>query len=138
MANRTVRVTIPNNDPDDLVTLAESLIEKHEANPAESKLNDQDVAALKAVIAAAKPIGAKARKLKQDLQAATEQYRLAIGTGKGQTSKTKGTAYNRVVRMKKALLLAFEGEEEQLETYGMNVKIGTAKPRGPRKPKGDK
>lgn len=37
--------------------------------------------------------------------------------------------------MKKTLLLAFEGEEEQLETYGMTVKIGTTKPRGPRKPK---
>lgn len=57
---------------------------------------------------------------------------MAAGTGKGQTSRTPGTAYNLVTRMKKTLLLAYEGKEEQLETYGLDVKVSTAKPRTPK------
>ena len=132
MANRTVKVTIPTNDPDKLVTIAEAMIAKHEEDPATSKLSADEVTKLKNIVTAAKPARAEAIKKRQEAQAANEKYRLAIGTGEGQTSKTKGTGYNLIVRMKKALLPAFEGEEEQLETYGMKVKIGTAKPRTPK------
>ena len=134
MANRTVRVKMPVTDTDEFIKLLEGLIEKHEAAPATSKLNAAEVADLKAKLTAAMPFRATAKKLREQAQAAQEQFRLALGTGKGQTSKTKGTGYNLIVRMKKALLLAFEGEEEQLETYGMKVRIGTVKPRAP-KPK---
>lgn len=135
MANRTVKVDIPREDPDDLITLAETIIAKHEADPANSKLSASEVLLLKQQVAAAKPARAKAVKMKQDLQAATEEYQLAVGTGKGQTSTTPGTVYNLVNRAKKTLLIAHEGKEEQLETYGMKVKVSLSKPRGPRKPK---
>lgn len=133
MANRTVRVALPVNDTDEFLKVAESLIKKHEADPATSKLSADEVAQLKSTLALARPLREAAAKLRKEAQAAQEQCSLALGLGVGQTSKTKGTAYNLLTRMRKRLLLEFEGEEEQLGTYGLNVVIGTAKPRGANK-----
>ena len=135
MANRTVRASLPINDTDEFIKVVEGMIARHEDDPAISKLDNDDVAELKALLEAAKPFRDTAKKLREQAQAAQEKFRLALGTGKGQTSKTKGTCYNLANRMRKQLLLAFEGEEEQISTYGLKVVIGTAKPRGPRKPK---
>lgn len=138
MATRTVRVTLPVNDTEKFITTAKALIKKHKADPANSKLNDGEVVALETQLAIAEPLRETAAKLRRDAQAAQEQCNLALGLGKGQTIKDKGTAYNLMGRMKKRLLLEFEGQEEQLGTYGMNVVISTVKARAPRKPKTDK
>ncbi len=135
MANRTVRVKMPVTDTDEFLQLIETVIKTHEAAPATSRLHAGEVADLKLKLAAARPFRETAARKRQEAQTAQEQFNLSLGTGKGQTTKTKGTCLNLITRMKKQLLLAFEGEEEQLESYGLKVVIGTAKPRGPQKPK---
>ncbi len=133
MANRTVRVNLPISDADKFIMLIGAIIAKHEQDPATSKLDPTEVAELKTLLSVAKPYREEAAKLRKEAQAAQEQYTLALGIGKGQTSKTKGTCYNLVTRIRKRLLLEFEGNEEQLGTYGLQVVIGASKTRASKK-----
>ena len=60
------------------------------------------------------------------LQTTSNTLQTQLGLAAGQTFATTGTARNLVSRVSKVLLGVFAGSENELETYGFQVVVGTA------------
>ena len=50
-----------------------------------------------------------------------------LGIAEGQNAQSEGTLYFEALRIRGLLLASFRGNEEELETWGFSVKIGTAR-----------
>jgi hypothetical protein len=59
-------------------------------------------------------------------QANNELARNLCGYGEGQTSETPGTLYYLITQVRDLLLVAYDGNEEQLSTFGFNVVVSSS------------
>ena len=68
------------------------------------------------------------------LQSTSNNIQTQLGIAAGQTLVSSGTARNLISRASKVLLGVHAGVENELETYGFTVVVGTASGPGPTPP----
>lgn len=133
---KNVSVEIPIDSVPKMEKLVAAIIARHTALGVASPLAGQvDMAMLAAKILTAKNKRTSSQLKHGTAQATMEAADKALGIEQGQTSKTTGTVYNLITRVRDRLLFVHAGEEEQLSTYGFNVVIseggtGTVPPTG--------
>ena len=121
---KTVSVEIPIDNISKMEKLVANILTRHNALGGSSPLANQvDMALLSTQITTARDKRKSAHKLHGNAQALMQQADKALGTEQGYTSKTAGTVYNLITRVRDRLLFVHNGEEEQLSTYGFNVVI---------------
>jgi hypothetical protein len=129
MPRITVKVEVPNT-PDDLMTLIGKIVAQdaalNTATPGSSPVNPKDITALKAIQTAVQPNLDLAKKLKPQLDAATQSSDTALGLADGQTVRTDGTGLFLVTKVRDGLAAAYKGQEKQMEGFGYSVVIGSA------------
>jgi hypothetical protein len=128
MSRKTVRVKVPYNKSDELISLGEKIVEKHEelgeSSPLVS-LNKMDVFGAK--LGQAGQIRNESRKLRNQSESKMEEAKLNLGIAPGQTKETPDTVYNLMLRIRDQLLVTYQGNEEKLSEWGFNVVVGQAK-----------
>ena len=77
---------------------------------------------------------AEVKALEATLQAKTGELIAKLGIAPGQTSQTKGTLLFEVMRIRDLLLSRYRGKENELESWGFSVAVGTAKSPTKKKP----
>jgi hypothetical protein len=135
MARKTVRVDVPTNKPNSLITLGQSIMLKHTKDGAASPLDKDKMAKLAAVLAIAVPQNQAAKDADGVAQKARQVRDGAMGTADGQTASTMDTGLNLINYARDQLLLTNEGAEEALTGYGFDVVVGSAKAPKPAAPK---
>lgn len=127
MAQKTVRVEIPDGSPDKLFKLVGDIIEKDGELGAASLIKDLETLAQAQmdlpVAEKAQEDGDKAAKEAQ------KQHNIAasmLGIAPGQTRQMKGTLLYFVTDARDALLRKCRGNEETLSEWGFNVVLGEA------------
>ena len=117
-------VEIPITNSQKMEKLVATIIARHTALGAASPLTGQvDMAMLSAKLLIAKNKRVSSQQQHGNAQALMQQADIALGIEQGQKSKTTGTVYNLITRVRDRLLFVHVGEEEQLSTYGFNVVI---------------
>jgi hypothetical protein len=128
MARKTVRVEIPSSKPDQFISLAEKVKNKHgelgEASPL-SVLNKMDVFGGK--LGQASVLRDESKNLRNQSESKMEEAMLNLGIAPGQTKETPDTVYNLMLRVRDLLLVAYQGNEEKLSEWGFKVVVGQAK-----------
>ena len=114
------RVVIPTN-ADIIATLGQNILQKHTADGASSILNDLDMADFVEKANQVRHWQEEALRLRRDSEVPTEERNRLLGTGKGQTSKTKGTVLYLISSVRDVLLGLHRGEEQQLGQWGFEV-----------------
>ena len=127
MARKTVKVDIPDGSPHALLELIDKILEKHNKDPQNSPLDEEDVKILEAMQKEGAPMRKKAKELDEEKQALNNQVSQLLGIGKGQNRETPGTGGFAVTGVRDTLLKKYRGIEENLSQYGFNVVIGEAK-----------
>lgn len=128
MTRKTIKVTIPYNKPDELISLAENVNNKHEelgeSSPL-SALNKMDVFGDK--LGQAGQLRNESKKLRNQSESKMEEAKLNLGIAAGQTKETPDTVYNLMLRIRDLLLVTHQGNEEKLSEWGFKVVVGQAK-----------
>ena len=121
----TVRVDLPITEPEKMRTIIENVLQRHSDLGDDSPLNvpETDMEALATLQTTNLNKRKEAKKLDGESQAAMDEARIALGTAKGQTVRTKDTVYFLITAIRDKLLGVHRLHEEQLSTYGFNVVI---------------
>jgi cell division protein ZapA (FtsZ GTPase activity inhibitor) len=128
MARKTVRVKIPYSKPDDLITLAKQINNKHESLGETSPLlalNKMDAFAGK--LSSANQLRDESKTLRAESESKMEEAKLNLGTAAGQSKETPDTVYNLLLQIRDQLLVTYRGNEEKLSEWGFDVVVGQAK-----------
>ena len=125
MARKTVKIEIPAGKPEDLMTLAENLVEQHTELGKESPLETDRIKELDDAVKQAKANHKDFKKFDGQAQAARQARDINLGIEPGKS--TVATVLAGVKYARKHLLLEHEGNEEKLSQYGFSVVVGTAK-----------
>lgn len=124
MAKKSVRVVIPRN-AEELISLSESIIAKHNVDPLTSPLAGLDMAAFEALVVAARTKQNQLLQMRRDAETATEDRDGMLGHKRDQSSTTPGTILNFVSRSRDILLGNHRGDEQHLGDYGFDVNKST-------------
>ena len=130
MARRTVKVSVPINNPDKFSKLLNDIQTHHELLGPASPLNNvpgMTMADFKNLLTNADDRRTQAAGLREQSENANEQAEAVYGRDAGQTVETPGTLYNMEDRIKNHLLNLNKGNEEALSEFGFSVQVGTAK-----------
>ncbi|MCC6726691.1 MAG: hypothetical protein IT258_19475 [Saprospiraceae bacterium] len=119
-----VQVEIPRN-PDKLTKLVADILKKHDADKEASLLKVFDMAALKTLNDDAAKKRSDAEAANRNKEKATQARNLALGTAKGQTTKTPGTVAYLVRSVRDILLGIYRGQEQKLGDWGFEVNFNT-------------
>lgn len=136
MARRTVRVNIHIKQADKFLELCQKINDSHFLMGAMSPLADGFVVNMtqyKKLIADAKSARERALQLYEEAEKAMKESYTLIGTAKGQTSDTPNTLYNATKRIKQFLLATQSQNPEKISSWGFDVTVGQAKPKGKHK-----
>ena len=138
MARTTLRIPLPSN-PDLLIKLLETIGTEHAkretAAPGSSPLKADDITAISGIAATAKADRLKAKELAAQSSALLEKGQKALGLAEGQNTRTEKTGLFYAAKVRGTLTSAMRGEENQLETYGFKVVVGSAAAPGRKTPK---
>lgn len=115
-----VQVAVPRN-ADKLTKLVADILKKHGDDGADSILAVFDMPALQRINDEAAKKLADAAAVNRNKEKATQARNLALGTAKGQTSKTPGTVSYFVRSVRDILLGIYRGKEQQLGDWGFEV-----------------
>lgn len=121
----TVRVDLPITEPEKMINIVDDVIQRHNDLAPNSPLDvpETDMAALAVLQATHIAKRKEAKKLDGESQAFMDEARIALGTGKDQTARTKETVYYIITSIRDKLLAVHRNHEEQLSNYGFNVVI---------------
>lgn len=125
---RHVAFNVPNKSAEGLLDLGAAIISKHNTDGAGSIFTAAlfDMADFEAKVNEARTLRDDALAKDQTSQASYELARNLCGYGEGQTSETPDTLYYLVTQVRDLLLVAYDGNEEQLSTFGFNVVVSTS------------
>lgn len=125
---RNVNFNIPYHSPFGLLELSGNILSKHTTDGPATIFPAAlfDMADLTAKHNLAIQLREDAETKDAASQAGNELARNLCGYGEGQTSETPGTLYYAITQVRDLLLVAYEGNEEQLTTFGFNVVVSTA------------
>lgn len=129
---RNVSFNVPYSSPEGLLELGANIISKHAADGAGTILTAPlfDMTAFEDAVTTARRLRDDALAKDQASQANNELARNLCGYGEGQTSETPGTLYYMITQVRDLLLVAYDGNEEQLSTFGFNVVVSTSSSSG--------
>lgn len=125
MSRKNVRVIIPRN-ADELIELCESIVAKHNEDPATSPLVGLDMAAFEALVTDGRTANENVKQLRRNAETATEQRDTLLGHRRDQSTNTPNTLLNYVVRSREILLGSFKGTEQRLGDFGFEVNQSSA------------
>jgi hypothetical protein len=140
MPKKTVRVTIPTAYPEKMSDLVTHLWERHVNMGASSPLHNNpmiDMTRFEELMNEAVGKRREAEKLYAQYKALMAESRIAFGINAGQTLSTTDTLYHFLNNIKHFLLVKSRGNEEALNSWGFDVKVGTSSV-GAKKKKGKK
>jgi len=122
---RNANFNIPYNSPEGLLELASDIINKHTTDGVNSILIPAiiNMTDFQAKFNQAQTLREDAGDLDAEKQAGNELARNLCGYGEGQTSDTPGTLYFFFTKIRDLLLTVNEGNESQLELWGMKVVV---------------
>lgn len=120
----SVQVEIPRN-PDKLTSLAGEILKKHEDDSDTSLLTVFAMAAFRELNESAARKLSEANAANRNKEKATQARNLALGTAKGQTTKTPGTVSYIVRSIRDILLGIYRGQEQKLGDWGFEVNFNT-------------
>ena len=120
MSNGFLSVIIPRK-ANDLLTLAEGIYAKHEADGVDSVLKYFDMAEFGILILAAKENDALAKKLNRDKEMNFQQRNLALGFGNGARNANSKTLLHYVLSCRDVLLGLNKSNEKSLGLWGFYV-----------------
>lgn len=125
---RYVNFNVPYNSPEGLLDLGSAIISKHNTDGAGSIFTAPlfDMADFEAKVNQARTLRDDALAKDQTSQASYELARNLCGYGEGQSSETPETLYYLITQVRDLLLVAYDGNEEQLSTFGFNVVVSTS------------
>lgn len=128
-ARKNVRVDIPDDNPANLLALAQAIIDKHTALGVGSPLTGNvDMTLFGSTTASATTLLGDWDTQRNLAQSKHNQALNIIGYGEGQTSQTAGTLYYDLLTTRDRLLQFYSGAEEQLQEWGFDVVISSARP----------
>jgi hypothetical protein len=122
---RHVNFNIPYNSPQGMIDLASDIVSKHGTDGVDTIFPESlfDMAAMQQIVDETVALREDAEQSDQQKQADNQAARVLCGYGPGQTSQTFGTLYYEITRVRDLLLLAYDGNEEQLSLWGFNVVV---------------
>lgn len=121
---RYVRVNIPVNNPEELLQLADDIIEEDASLGGGSPLvGNVDVAAFTALTASANTLLNDWQTADEDAQAEHNEALAVMGYAAGQNAQTVGTIYYDLIAVRDRLLMFYEGVEEEMSRWGFKVVI---------------
>ncbi|MES2570797.1 MAG: hypothetical protein V4710_12195 [Verrucomicrobiota bacterium] len=126
MARKTVRVEIPSNSPDSMITMARAIKKEHDQAGPRSRLKPERVQAMHERAEQARLKRDQAEALEAEASRLRDESDALIGLAPGQTRETAGTLLHDLTRFRDLLLLTYRGAEQTLGEYGFHVVIGTA------------
>ena len=129
MGRKTVRVDIPTRYPEKFTKLIADIWKKHEALGASSPLFNNsliDMSKYEVNMTEALQAREQAEEHYVEAHVLMERSRHLMGIDKGQSINDEGL-YNYIDTIKRILLIKYPGIENELETWGFNVVVGSSK-----------
>jgi hypothetical protein len=129
MPKKTVRVTIPTDQPEKMSDLVTHLWNTHVNMGASSPLHNNpfiNMTRFEQLMNEAVGKRQEAEKLYAQYKTLMAESRIAFGINKGQTLSTTGTLYHFLNNIKQFLLVRSRGNEEELNIWGFDVRVGTS------------
>ena len=134
MARKTVRIHVPQGDPEKLVALADAIkvkdAELQEKSPLKA-LPNFDINGFTQMLTEAVEQRKSARDFDRNAQEAHGRSAAVIGVGRGQSQYTPGTLLFGITQIRDFLVAVNKGNEEALSGWGFDVVVGQAKSRKP-------
>lgn len=127
MARVIVKVGIPRRNPDEMITLTNKLLERHNQMGDKSPLRDLGLDQIQVKLKTAKEKRDEARMLHKKAEMLNQEAELDLGIADFQNSTTAGTIYNALTRSRDILLGIHKGQEENLNDWGFEVASTTVR-----------
>ena len=121
MARKNVKVEIPVNKIEALMTLLNGVSKKHIALGTDSPIQHIDMADFDSKLKEAEGKRTSSKELRAQSEALMEAANSLLGLGIDQSSTSPGTLYYYLTSIRDLLLVIYKGNEEQLSTWGFNV-----------------
>ena len=118
-----IRIDLPRQKIDSFFDLVYTIYEVDKKLGAQSPIADFDIEGMNNQTKEAEKTYKKAKALHAQAEAETQDAYQLIGIYKKQTIRTKGTLYNFIGLFRTELLIVYQGNEEELSTFGYNVVI---------------
>ena len=132
----SLRIPLPKGHPDKFIQIMRDVVAKHEQLGVASPLNDPtfvDMADFKQKLEQAGQLREASIAARADAEAFMGQAKKILGTTEGQSINTEGTLYYMLDSIKKLLVVKYRGVEQELETFGFHVVVGSTKKVGRKK-----
>ncbi len=123
MASKNVKVPIPIRKILEFLQLLETLYAKHVSLGDDSPIDNVDMTKLKENVDEVIDLRTSSRSLRAQSESKMEDANLIVGVEPGQNSKTPGTLYYDVAKIRNLLLVEYEGHEERLSDWGFKVVV---------------
>jgi hypothetical protein len=120
MPKKTLRINIPTN-VDELLKLIENIIDKHQEDGAESKLNVVDMKRLDDLFQVAVQKNEESIKFRMKAEDATQERNNALGIKVKNAATASGNALYLVTQIRDILLPIYKGNEKKLGEWGFSV-----------------
>lgn len=121
-----VQIVMPRNS-DNWIKLAKLVLKKHQEDGASSLLMNLGLDNMEMVLVKAEQKLQEAQALNREKEKATQRRNIALGTDKGQNSKTPNTVHYIIRAVRDLLLGNFRGKEQELGAWGFEVNVRTVK-----------
>lgn len=118
-----IRIDIPRRKIESFFDITYRIYEVNKELGDKSPIADFDIEGMNTQTNKAKDTYNKATKLHAQAEAETQEAYKLIGIYKKQTIRTKGTLYNFIGLFRTELMIVYQGNEEELSTFGYNVVI---------------
>ena len=132
----SLRIPLPKGHPDKFIQIMKDVIEEHEELGVASPLNNPtfvDMADFKQKLLQADQLREASIAARAEAEALMGQAKKILGTSVGQSINTEGTLYYMLESIKKVLLVKYRGVEQDLESFGFHVVVGSTKKVGRKK-----
>ena len=129
MSQRNVSVEIPIRSTDDMETLTDATLARHNAlvaGPGSPLTGEVDMVLLASRHNTTVTKRAESNTMQGTSEAEMLEANTAMGSAPGQNMDTAGTVYHLTGLVRDRLLFVHDGSEEELEKYGFNVVISEA------------
>lgn len=126
MAKTSIRIEIPFNKSDELITLATKIEKRNAELGDKSPISSLNMTSFSAALKLAKEKKEEARRLHEEAEKLNQEANLALGLDRTQNSKTADTVLNIVTSTRDILVGLNRGKEENLNAWGFKVANGTA------------
>ncbi|MFN8322809.1 MAG: hypothetical protein U0T74_09145 [Chitinophagales bacterium] len=136
MSRRNTIIKLDINSPDKFLTSCENIVEYNNTLGPASPLADGDMVNMTefaAKVSAARDKREKAKKLYAEAESLMGESRALLGLGAGQSSTTRGTVYYMACKIKAFFKALYTENPEEINMWGLQVVIKTAKPGGRKK-----